>query len=217
MQVRRLRARLHHGSRSRRSIVGARFQLIRGKCDSTDEGWVATLVRECQEQSQVRVVRDSVAFLGHQVVTGDPRAAGPYLQVRLFGMTEAVGPSAPDPDSGYTYRRLMTSATRAARLLAWGRAGEQQAQAAGSPTPSMMDVSMLPPTANLPLTVASTSTAGTAPTGLVRCLFGPPSVGFTTLEPGTHGCIADGGSPGKRLGRRPRWPAAQASGRRIGL
>lgn len=109
---------------------GARFQLIGGKCDSTDEGWVATLVRECREESQVRLVRDSVAFLGHQVVTGDPRAAGPYLQVRLFGMIEAVGPPAPDPDSGYTYRRLMTSATRAARLLAWGRAGEQQARAA---------------------------------------------------------------------------------------
>lgn len=109
---------------------GARFQLPGGKCDSADEGWVATLVRECEEESQVRVVRDSVAFLGHQVVTGDPRAAGPYLQVRLFGMIGAVGPSAPDPDSGYTYRRLMTSATRAARLLAWGRAGEQQARAA---------------------------------------------------------------------------------------
>lgn len=107
-----------------------KFLLPGGKCDSTDEGWIATLLRECEEESQVRVVRDSVAFLGHQVVTGDPRAAGPYLQVRLFGMIEAVGPSAPDPDSGYTYRRLMTSATRAARLLAWGRTGEQQARAA---------------------------------------------------------------------------------------
>jgi hypothetical protein len=107
-----------------------KFLLPGGKCDSADEGWIATLVRECEEESQVRVVRDSVAFLGHQVVTGDLLAAGPYLQVRLFGMIEAVGPSAPDPDSGYTYRRLMTSATRAARLLAWGRAGEQQARAA---------------------------------------------------------------------------------------
>ena len=45
-------------------------------------------------------------------------------------MIEVVGPSAPDLDSGYTYRRLMTSAARAAQLLAWGRAGEQQARAA---------------------------------------------------------------------------------------
>lgn len=71
-----------------------KFLLPGGKCDSTDEGWIATLVRECEEESQVRVVRDSVAILGHQVVTGDPRAGGPYLQVRLFGMIEAVGPSA---------------------------------------------------------------------------------------------------------------------------
>jgi 8-oxo-dGTP pyrophosphatase MutT (NUDIX family) len=107
-----------------------KFLLPGGKCNSADGGWIATLVRECEEESQVRVVRDSVAFLGHQVVTGDPRASGSYLQVRLFGVIEAVGPSAPDPDSGYTYRRLMTSATRAAWLLAWGHAGEQQARAA---------------------------------------------------------------------------------------
>jgi len=107
-----------------------KFLLPGGKCDSTDEDWIATLLRECEEESQVRVVRDSVAFLGHQVVTGDPLAAGPYLQVRLFGMIEAVDPAAPDPDSGYTYRRLMTSAERAARLLAWGQAGERQARAA---------------------------------------------------------------------------------------
>jgi 8-oxo-dGTP diphosphatase len=109
---------------------GARFQLPGGHCDSGDDGWTATWLRECREESQVRVVRESVAYLGHQVVTGDLRAAGPYLQVRLFGVIEAVGPPAPDPDSGYTYRRLMTSATLAARLLAWGRPGEQQARAA---------------------------------------------------------------------------------------
>lgn len=107
-----------------------KFLLPGGQCDSGDDGWIATLLRECEEESQVRVARGSVAYLGYQVVTGDPRAPGPYLQIRLFGVAEFAGPAAPDPDSGYTYRRLMTSATRAARLLAWGRPGEQQARSA---------------------------------------------------------------------------------------
>jgi len=51
-----------------------KFLLPGGKCDSTDEGWIATLLRECEEESQVRVVRDSVAFLGHQVVIGKAAA-----------------------------------------------------------------------------------------------------------------------------------------------
>ncbi len=107
-----------------------KFLLPGGHCESGDDGWIATWLRECQEESQVRVARDSVAYLGHQVVTGDPRAVGPYLQVRFFGIVEAVDPAAPDPDSGYAYRRLMTSSTRAALLLAWGLPGEQQARAA---------------------------------------------------------------------------------------
>lgn len=107
-----------------------KFLLPGGHCDSGDDGWIATWLRECQEESQIRIARDSVAYLGHQVVTGDPRADGPYLQVRLFGVVESVDPAAPDPDSGYVYRRLMTSAARATRLLAWGRPGEEQARAA---------------------------------------------------------------------------------------
>jgi 8-oxo-dGTP pyrophosphatase MutT (NUDIX family) len=107
-----------------------KFQLPGGHCDDGDDGWIATWLRECQEESQVRVAPGSVAYLGHQVVTGDPRAGGPYLQVRLFGEIQSLDGTAPDPDSGYVYQRLMTSATRAARLLAWGRPGEQQARAA---------------------------------------------------------------------------------------
>jgi len=108
-----------------------KFLLPGGKCDSGDSDWAATLLRECTEESQVRVVPDSIAYLGHQVVTGDPQAPGPYAQVRLFGAIEAFGPSAADPDNGHVYRRLMTSVSRAAELLAWGIAGELQAQAAG--------------------------------------------------------------------------------------
>ncbi len=108
-----------------------KFLLPGGKCDSGDSGWAATLLRECAEESQVRVAPDSVAYLGHQVVTGDPQAPGPYAQVRLFGAIEAFGPPAADPDSGHVYRRMMTAVSRAAELLAWGLVGNLQAQAAG--------------------------------------------------------------------------------------
>lgn len=108
-----------------------KFLLPGGHCDiGVDNGWTDTWLRECEEESQVRVARDSVAYLGHQVVTGDPRADGPYLQIRLFGVLQAFDPAAPDPDSGHTYRRLMTSAPRAARLLCWGTPGELQSRAA---------------------------------------------------------------------------------------
>jgi 8-oxo-dGTP pyrophosphatase MutT (NUDIX family) len=75
-----------------------KFLLPGGKCDSEDSGWAATLLRECAEESQVRVVPDSVAYPGHQVVTGDPQAPGSYAQVRLFGAIEAFGPPAEHSD-----------------------------------------------------------------------------------------------------------------------
>jgi len=108
-----------------------KFLLPGGKVDLADRDWAHTLIREAAEESQVAVVADSITYLGHQVVTGDPRASGPYAQVRLFGVIEAFGPPAADPDSGHVYRRLMTSTSRAAELLAWGLAGDLQAQAAG--------------------------------------------------------------------------------------
>ena len=107
-----------------------RFFLAGRKCDIGDQDWCATLLRESEEESQVKVARDSVAYLGHQIVTGDPRALGPYVQIRLFGVIEAFGPPAPDPGSGYVYRRLMTSIPRAAALLGWALAGDLQSQAA---------------------------------------------------------------------------------------
>jgi hypothetical protein len=53
--------------------------------DAGDLDWSATLLRDSEEESQVRIVRDSIIYLGHQVVTGDPRMSGHYAQVRLFG------------------------------------------------------------------------------------------------------------------------------------
>jgi 8-oxo-dGTP pyrophosphatase MutT (NUDIX family) len=107
-----------------------RFLLAGGKSEMDDPDWAFTLIREAAEESQVTVARDSIVYLGHQVVTGDAQVPGPYVQVRLFGTIDAFEPPAPDPDSGHVYRRLLTSIPRAAGLLAWGRAGELQSYAA---------------------------------------------------------------------------------------
>lgn len=107
-----------------------KFLLPGGKRDLADLDWAHTLIREAAEESQVTVGRNSIAYLGHQVVTGDPQVSGPYAQVRLFGAIEAFGSPARDPDGGHVYRRLMTSIPRAADLLVWGLPGELQAQAA---------------------------------------------------------------------------------------
>jgi 8-oxo-dGTP pyrophosphatase MutT (NUDIX family) len=96
----------------------------------SDADWSAALVREAEEESQVRIDPGSVRYLGHQVVTGDPAAPAPYVQVRLFALIEGFDPHAPDPDSGHTYGRLLTSFRRAAELLEWGELGELQAAAA---------------------------------------------------------------------------------------
>jgi 8-oxo-dGTP pyrophosphatase MutT (NUDIX family) len=109
---------------------GARFQLAGGKRENADRGWAHTLLRESAEECQVTLATDSIAYLGHQVVTEDPAQPGAYAQVRLFGVITEFGPSAPDPDSGLVYRRLMTAASRAATLLDWGLPGELQSRAA---------------------------------------------------------------------------------------
>lgn len=109
---------------------GARFQLAGGKSESTDRDWTHTLVRESAEECQVTLAAGSIAYLGHQVVTGDPVMPAPYVQVRLFGLIIGLGSPEPDPDSGLVYRRLMTAATRAAALLGWGLPGDLQARAA---------------------------------------------------------------------------------------
>jgi len=62
------------------------FLLAGGQCDIEDRDWSATLLREGQEESQVRIARDSIVYLGHQVVAGDPRVPDRYAQVRLFGV-----------------------------------------------------------------------------------------------------------------------------------
>ncbi|WP_301177854.1 NUDIX domain-containing protein [Actinomadura geliboluensis] len=107
-----------------------RFLLAGGRCELSDADWASTLIREAIEESQVVVDRDSVRYLGHQVVTGDPAQPCPYGQVRLFGVIAELTPSAPDPDSGHVYGRLLTSFQRAVSLLEWGEPGEFQALAA---------------------------------------------------------------------------------------
>jgi hypothetical protein len=81
----------------RDDVGGMRFQLADGKRENADRRGAHTLLRESAEECQVALATDSIAYLGHQVVTGDPQAPGPYAQVRLFGVIQAFGLPAADP------------------------------------------------------------------------------------------------------------------------
>lgn len=82
-----------------------------------------TLDRECLEESQVML--GDVSYLGYQEVTGDGRE--PFAQLRYAALITGFLPRRPDPDTGRTYRRLLTPISRAPALLDWGVEGLLQA------------------------------------------------------------------------------------------
>lgn len=102
------------------------FNLPGGTPEDHDADLVATLQRECYEESQL-VLKDW-APVGYQVV----REAGqaPYAQVRYAALLERADPVAVDPCTGRAYGRALVSPTDAARLLGWGEQGADQLNAA---------------------------------------------------------------------------------------
>ncbi|MER6684623.1 NUDIX hydrolase [Streptomyces olivaceoviridis] len=111
----------HHGSPS---LPGGRPE--------PGETREATLAREAMEEAAARHGRPTV--LGFQQVTeaGQP----PYLQLRMTARLLGIGPAAPDPDTGETYRRVLVPAAHANLLLGWGPEGDAQAAAVATALPS---------------------------------------------------------------------------------
>jgi 8-oxo-dGTP diphosphatase len=89
----------------------------------------ATLAREAFEENQVRIA-PAPAYLGYQEVFEPGRP--PYAQVRMAGVITEFAPRGPDPDSGRTNQRWMTSLAAAPELLGWGEPAEAQARGAAS-------------------------------------------------------------------------------------
>jgi 8-oxo-dGTP pyrophosphatase MutT (NUDIX family) len=90
-----------------------------------DESPTRTLIREAAEEAAARI--GSPAGLGYQqvIASGQP----PYAQLRMAAPLRGLGPAAPDPDTGQTYRRVLLPARYANLLLGWGPEGDTQAAA----------------------------------------------------------------------------------------
>ncbi|MFG2697212.1 NUDIX domain-containing protein [Kitasatospora sp. NPDC048407] len=103
-----------------------RCNLPGGTPEEDDEDLVATLRRECYEESQL-VLKDWEP-VGYQVVREVGR--DPYAQVRYAALLERADPVAPDPCTGRAYGRILVSPSDAAELLGWGDRGAAQLHAA---------------------------------------------------------------------------------------
>lgn len=104
------------------------WNLPGGTPEAWDEDLEDTLIREADEENQVRIRRGNTAYLGYQEVRRPGQA--PYAQVRMVGVISEFAPRAPDPDGGRIYRRYMTGLSLAPEILGWGRPAKLQAKAA---------------------------------------------------------------------------------------
>lgn len=97
------------------------YSLAGGTPEDYDSDRVATLRRELIEE--VNVTIHAPIYVGYQLVEDD-NGKPPYAQVRMTAMIDNIGPVQPDPDTNETYKRLLTSPSRAIELLNWGNIGE---------------------------------------------------------------------------------------------
>lgn len=97
------------------------YSLAGGTPEDYDSSRIDTLKRELLEE--VNVTIEEPIYIGYQLVEDDNGKA-PYAQVRMTAMINNIGISQPDPDTNETYKRLLTSPSRAIELLNWGAIGE---------------------------------------------------------------------------------------------
>jgi 8-oxo-dGTP diphosphatase len=90
------------------------------------ENAAATLARECLEESQIEISHP--LYFGYLRVTEEGQA--PFALLRMAARITAFLDRGPDPDTGHTYRRLLTGLHKAPALLDWGIDGLLQAAGA---------------------------------------------------------------------------------------
>ncbi|MDX3854219.1 NUDIX hydrolase [Streptomyces sp. AK02-01A] len=104
---------------------GGRYGLPGGRPEAGEDA-LATLSRECEEESQITIA--DPLYLGYQEVTEDGQP--PYAQLRYAARITGFHPRHEDPDTGRTYGRLLTPLHKAPALLDWGIDGLLQAASA---------------------------------------------------------------------------------------
>lgn len=104
------------GDRIKYSLAGGKPEL--------DEGREETLKREFLEEVNT-TLQDGALVVGYQQVDEED-GSPPYAQMRMSAIIDSIGIRQPDPDTGKTYDRLLTTPKRAIELLNWGEVGESQ-------------------------------------------------------------------------------------------
>ncbi|QVQ50212.1 NUDIX hydrolase [Spiractinospora alimapuensis] len=97
-----------------------------GRPEAVDESHHDTLVREVDEEVQVRFT--DAAYLGYQEVRRGGRS--PVAQLRFVARITELLPRRPDPDHGRTHARLLAPVPNVLTRLDWGPSAEAQARSA---------------------------------------------------------------------------------------
>lgn len=100
-----------------------KYSLAGGKPE-LDEDRKGTLKREFLEEINT-TLQDGAFVVGYQQVDEED-GSPPYAQMRMSAIIDSIGIRQPDPDTGITYGRLLTTPKRAIELLNWGEVGERQ-------------------------------------------------------------------------------------------
>jgi len=104
-----------------------KYSLAGGRPEPIDNGIEETVRRELKEEVNVSIHKPII--VGYQKVDEED-GTPPFAQVRMTAMISEIGEVHPDPDTGRTYGRLLTSPLKAAKLLNWGDVGYSQIKTA---------------------------------------------------------------------------------------
>ena len=100
------------------------YTLAGGRQEVYDKDRVATLRRELIEEVNTEI-EDEVIMVGYQEID-EENGKPAYAQVRMTAIIKNIGDKYPDPDTGDTYDRLLTTPEKAIKLINWGEVGEKQ-------------------------------------------------------------------------------------------
>ena len=100
------------------------YTLAGGRPEVYDKDRVATLRRELIEEVNTEI-EDEVIMVGYQEID-EENGKPAYAQVRMTAIIKNIGEKLPDPDTGDTYDRLLTTPEKAIKLINWGEVGEKQ-------------------------------------------------------------------------------------------
>ena len=104
-----------------------KYSLAGGRPELTDDGIEGTVRRELVEEINVTIHKPII--VGYQRVDEED-GSPPFAQVRMTALIDKIGKVLPDPDTGRTYGRFLTSPLKAAELLNWGDVGYAQVKTA---------------------------------------------------------------------------------------